>query len=267
MTASTAFQTFHAQHRAPTPLLLPNAWDAASARLFEQAGASAVATSSASLAWSLGHADGGALPPEELLAAVQRMARVIRIPLTVDLEDGYSQDPAAVALLACAVAEAGAVGINLEDGADAPALLAEKIAAIRAALGGRALFINARSDVWLRQLASDEAAVAMGAQRLCLYREAGADGGFAPGLVATHEVATLAAAIGMPLNLMSLPGMPAIRELHAAGAQRFSVGPAPFLAAYGQAQALMRGFLQQQSTEGLFGQALAYADMNSALQR
>ncbi|MEJ6001458.1 isocitrate lyase/PEP mutase family protein [Paucibacter soli] len=265
----TAFQTFHALHQGPAPLLLPNAWDAASARLFELAGAPAIATSSAALAWSLGYADGGALPPEELLAAVRRIARVIRLPLTVDLEDGYSTDPATVAALAGALADAGAAGINLEDGAGAPALLAEKIAAIRAALGGRRslLFVNARCDVWLRQLAKGEAAVAMALERLRLYREAGADGGFAPGLCDTEEVRALAPAIGMPLNLMMLPGMPAIAELHAAGARRFSVGPAPFLAAYGQAQVLMGGFVQAQATADLFGQALNYAAMDLALQR
>jgi len=264
----TAFQTFQALHHAPAPLLLPNAWDAASARLFELAGAPAIATSSASLAWSLGYADGGALPPEELLAAVRRIARVIRVPLSVDLEDGYSTDPAAVARLASAVADAGAVGINLEDGDQAPALLAAKITAIRAALGsGRPFFINARSDVYLRQLASGATAVTMSLERLRRYREAGADGAFLPGLASVDEVRSLAPAIGMPLNLMTLPGMPAIAELHAAGAQRFSVGPAPFLLAYGQAQTLMHDFLQQQATAGLFGQGLGYAAMNSALQR
>lgn len=263
----TAFHRFQALHLAPAPLLLPNAWDAASARLFELAGASAIATSSASLAWSLGYADGGALPPEELLAAVRRIARVIGVPLSVDLEDGYSADPAAVARLASALVDAGAVGINLEDGDQAPALLAAKIAAIRAVLDGRALFINARSDVYLRQLASGAAAVTMSLERLRRYREAGADGAFLPGLASVEAVRSLAPAVGMPLNLMTLPAMPAIAELHAAGAQRFSVGPAPFLAAYGQAQALAGNFMQQQATAGLFGQSLGYAAMNSALQR
>jgi len=263
----TAFHRFQALHQAPAPLLLPNAWDAASARLFELAGAPAIATSSASLAWSLGYADGGALPPAELLAAVRRLARVLSVPLSVDLEDGYSADPAAVAALARAVADAGAVGINLEDGDQAPALLAAKIAAIRSALGSdRPFFINARSDVYLRRLASGAAAAAMSLERLRLYREAGADGAFLPGLASVDEVRSLAPAIGMPLNLMVLPGMPAIEQLHAAGARRFSVGPAPFLLAYGQAQAQIRDFLQQQATAGLFGQGLGYAAMNSALQ-
>lgn len=261
----TAFDQFQALHRAASPLLLPNAWDAASARLFEQAGAAAIATSSASLAWSLGHADGGALPPEELLAAVRRIARVIHVPLTVDLEDGYSDDPAAVAALACAVADAGAVGINLEDGAGRPELLADKIAAIRAAPGGRALFINARCDVWLRQLATGDAALAMGLERLRRYRAVGADGGFAPGVTLASDARALAGGIDMPLNLMLLPGMAPVAELHAAGARRLSVGPAPFLAAYGRAQALMADWLQGQAVAELFDPALSYAAMNSAL--
>ncbi len=119
-------QQFLQLHQAPgSILLLPNAWDAASAKTFEASGAAAVATSSASLAWACGYADGGALPPEELLHAVSNITRVLKVPLTVDMEDGYSTDPAEVGRLAAAVASAGAVGINLEDGSGAPALLIE----------------------------------------------------------------------------------------------------------------------------------------------
>ncbi|MEO7886490.1 MAG: isocitrate lyase/phosphoenolpyruvate mutase family protein, partial [Polaromonas sp.] len=149
-------QQFVQLHQAPHGvLLLPNAWDAASVKIFEASGAKAVATSSASLAWACGYADGGALPPDELLDAVARITRVLKVPLTVDMEDGYSQDPAEVGRLAAELVDVCAVGINLEDGSDAPALLADKIRAIRSALKGKPLFINARTDVYLRKLKVD----------------------------------------------------------------------------------------------------------------
>ena len=143
---------FRSLHQGPGLLLLPNAWDAVTARLTESLGAEAIATTSAGLAWSHGHADGNALPEDRLLAAIGDMVRVIRVPLTVDVEAGYSDDPRAVARLVARVAAVGAVGINIEDGAGSPDLLCHKITSIRettAALGVD-LFINTRTDVYLR---------------------------------------------------------------------------------------------------------------------
>ena len=118
-------------------LILPNAWDAGSARLIESRGAKAIATTSAGLAWSRGYPDGDALPVEELLSAVRAIARVIGVPLTIDVEGGYSNDPAAVARLVAEILEAGAVGINIEDGSGSPALRCAKIAAARESAGAR----------------------------------------------------------------------------------------------------------------------------------
>lgn len=225
---------FHALHQQRTALVLANAWDAASARLLEAAGAPAVATSSASLSWSLGYPDGGGLPRDELLGAVGRILRCITVPLSVDIEDGSSAEPAAVAALASTLAGMGVAGINLEDGGGAPSLLAEKIRAIRADEACRALFINARTDVYLRQLASGDAAVALVIERGRAFRDAGADGLFVPGLSVAAEVAGIAGAVGIPLNLMWLPGLPGRTTLEAAGMRRLSAGPAPFLVAYAQ---------------------------------
>src|SRR3546814_3732428 len=107
--------------------------------------------------------------------------RVVSVPVTVDIEDGYSDDPLAVADLARAIAAAGAVGVNIEDGGGAPALLVDKIRAIREPDGAAPLFVNARTDVYLRGMASGDEAVAMTVERLTAYRDAGADGGFVPG--------------------------------------------------------------------------------------
>ncbi len=260
----THFTTLHQHHFSDQPFLLPNAWDAASARLFQQQGAKAVGTSSAALAWSLGYADGGALPREELLAAIKRMVRVLDVPLSVDIEDGYSSSPAAVAQLVLDVAQCGVAGINLEDGAQEPGVLAEKIAAARHALAGRDLFINARTDVWLRNLASGAAAVAMAQERAAQYQKAGADGLFVPGLTDAAQVASLAGTnTSLPLNLMTLPGMPPIAELFAAGARRFSVGPALFQASYEHGSRLAADFVQQRQVEPMFARSIGYDAMNA----
>src|SRR5580700_1593138 len=148
-------QLFRNLHRGPGLLLLPNAWDAITARLIERLGAKAIATTSAGLAWSRGYADGNALPDDQLIAATRDIARVIRVPLTVDIEAGYSDDPRTVARLVTRVLSVGVVGINVEDGTGSPDLLCQKIAAIRenAAHSGVDLFINARTDVYLRGIA------------------------------------------------------------------------------------------------------------------
>lgn len=137
--------TFRDLHRSGL-LILPNAWDGGSAALMRSLGARAIATSSAGAAWSLGWPDGDALPVERVVQAARDVVRAAQdVPVSVDFEGGYSDDPVAVAALALKVVEAGAQGINIEDGGGAPEALAAKIAAIRAAVGGE-LFINARCE-------------------------------------------------------------------------------------------------------------------------
>jgi 2-methylisocitrate lyase-like PEP mutase family enzyme len=143
-----AAQTFHRLHHEGF-LVLANAWDAATARLIEGLGAKAIATTSAAVAWSHGYADGDLLPVPLLRATVAEIARVIRVPLSVDIESGYADDPAAVADVVSEVVAAGGVGINIEDGTRAPDLLCAKIEQAKAAARrlGVDLFVNARADV------------------------------------------------------------------------------------------------------------------------
>lgn len=253
---------FTSLHAAPSPLVIPNAWDAASAVLVARAGATAIATSSASMAWTLGYADGGILPRAELLAAIARIQRVIQIPLTVDLEDGYSNTPQAVASLVAEVAALGVAGINLEDGGQAPALLADKIAASRRVLGKRPLFINARTDVFLRGLAKGDAATAMVLERAKLYQAAGTDGLFVPGMVSVEDTTQVASQTALPLNLMLRPGMPAIAALFAVGARRFTAGSATAQSAYGHVSTLAHALLVNHDASGLFENAVEYGAMN-----
>ncbi|WP_444929382.1 isocitrate lyase/phosphoenolpyruvate mutase family protein [Microbulbifer sp. SSSA002] len=261
---SSPFNTFAQLHQAAAPLILPNAWDAASALLCENAGAKAVGTSSAALAWSLGYADGGALPVEEHLNAIARIARVTSLPLTVDIEDGYSQNPAEVAELACKMVALGVAGINIEDGKDTQESLGEKISAIRQALNGRPLFINARTDVYLNALASGDQAIKMCIERLELYKSSGADSGFIPGLSAVDEARRLAAGIDLPLNIMLLPGMAPISEFFAAGIKRFSTGPVLFQSVYGHLSEALKQLIPMETGDDFFDQALDYNTLNSA---
>lgn len=255
---------FFALHAQACPLILPNAWDAASAALFQRAGACAVATSSAALAWSLGYADGSALPRQELIAAITRIQRVMTVPLTVDLEDGYSDSAQDVAALVLELAQAGVAGINLEDGDQEPSLLVDKIAACREALGDRPLFINARTDVYLRGLATGAEAIELSLKRARAYQEAGADGLFVPGLSSLKDAAFITARTAMPVNLMLLPDMPAIPALVAAGVRRFTAGPANFLCAYGHTFTATQSLLDANEAASLFAtRAVEYAEMNA----
>jgi 2-methylisocitrate lyase-like PEP mutase family enzyme len=236
-------QRFVSLHQGAEPLLLTNCWDAASARLWQELGATAIATSSAAVAWSRGYADGGALPRSALLDSLRDIVRVTNVPITVDVENGYSDDPRAVADLVADVVDAGAVGINLEDGTGTPAQLAAKIRAIRARLDKAPLFINARTDVYLRKMAAGDAAVGMTIERLETYRAAGADGGFVPFLADVDAATRIAANVPLALNVMTMPALPSLTALHAAGVRRISTGPFLFRVAYGAAQQAAKAFL------------------------
>src|SRR5213594_992451 len=166
-------RAFHALHQRGRILVLPNAWDAASARIFELAGAPAVATTSSGLAATLGYPDGERIPCELVVGAVRRITATVDIPVSVDFERGYAEDPAEVAANVQAVIDAGAVGINLEDGMADPGVLTAKMAAIRALPAARevGLFVNARTDVFLRGKGSPEQ-LAEAIRRLQAYEAA-----------------------------------------------------------------------------------------------
>jgi len=270
MTASPATR-FHALHAvdAAGPLLLANAWDAGSARLAQAAGARAIATSSAAVAWSHGWPDGGALPVELLLQTTRAIAAAVELPLSVDIEGGYADEPARVGALVGALVEAGAVGINIEDGAGDPALLCDKIAAARAAASARGvdLFINARCDVFLRGLAEPAQRVAGTLERAARYRAAGASGLFAPGVVDAADIAALVAGAGMPLNVMAWTGLPQLAQLRALGVRRLSAGSAIAEALHGLTLVLMRDFLATGRVEPRAAPAASYRELQALMAR
>ncbi len=222
-TLRDAALTFRSLHVPGRPLVLPNVWDTASARIVEDAGAAAVATTSAGLAWGLGAADGDRLEREEALGAVARIAAVVGVPVSADIESGYAKDPAGIADTVRAVLAAGAVGVNIEDalyeGGGDPlrpvAEQAERIAAVReaAAAEGVPLFVNARIDTFLRGAGG----VDLTLERAAAFLAAGADGIFVPGAVDPGTVKLLVEGIDAPLNVMAGPGAPTVAELAALG--------------------------------------------------
>ncbi|MCI3134050.1 isocitrate lyase/PEP mutase family protein [Phenylobacterium aquaticum] len=237
--------TFHALHAGPDILVLPNAWDAASAALMADAGAKAVATSSAAVAWAHGYADGDVLPVPTLIRALEEIARILPVPLTADIEGGYSDDPGTVADTVRAVIGAGAVGINLEDGRRAPDLHARKIEAVREAAtkAGVDLFINARTDVYLAQLVAPDLAEAEAIRRARLYAGAGASGIFIPFANEAALIGRLAAAAPLPLNIMSFAGVPTAAQLQTLGVRRLSSATGLFKAAFAALQSATQAYL------------------------
>lgn len=262
--------TFRDLHAPGRLLILPNAWDAGSARLIEDCGAAAIATTSSGVAWARGYPDGNALPTRVLAAAVAEIARVIRVPLSADVEAGYSDDPRAVAETVTAVMSAGAVGINLEDGAGPPDLLCAKIEAVKAAAakGGVDLFVNARTDVFLKRLVPPERAVDETIERARRYRAAGCDGVFVPALAEAAAIRAIVAGVApLPLNAMAYPGLPDAAGLRELGVRRLSAGAAVAAAALGRARSRARAFLADGVSEALFDENVEYGPTNALFPR
>ncbi|MCY0110600.1 isocitrate lyase/phosphoenolpyruvate mutase family protein [Pseudomonas monsensis] len=258
---------FHQLHQQGL-LILTNVADATGARLVEHLGGKAIATSSAAVAWAHGYPDGNTLPLDRLVSTVESIVRVISVPLTVDVEAGYSDDLGRVAEVLDAVVAAGAVGINIEDGSAAPELLARKIERARQVADKRnvQLFINARTDVYLKNLVPAEDRVAETLRRAAMYQAAGADGLFAAGVTAAYEIEAICKGTPLPVNVLGFAGLPSPLELQALGVRRLSAGSgiAEFL--YGAMGGLVKSFLAtgQLDTHGL--KALSYGEVNGLLK-
>ncbi|MFI5497086.1 isocitrate lyase/phosphoenolpyruvate mutase family protein [Actinoplanes sp. NPDC051859] len=263
-------RVFRALHEQPL-LVLPNAWDEASASLIARAGAAAVATTSGGMAWSLGVPDGETLTRQQMMAAVHRICAAVDVPVTADTEGGYGSTPEDVAATVRATIEAGAVGINIEDshaglgtlrppGEQTRRLQAAQHAATAAGLPQ--LMINARTDVYLLNAIAparrfDEVLI-----RARAYAEAGADCLFVPGLSDLATLSALTAASPLPVNAMAGPTGPTIGELATAEVRRVSVGTALAQAAYGLVEQATRELLTSGTYRAL-DNAVSYADLNA----
>lgn len=249
--------SFRSLHHAELPLLLPNAWDVASAIAFVDAGFPAVGTSSMAVANAAGRADGVGSTRDDNLVLAHRLRR-LPVPVSIDIEDGYSDDPLVVAAY---VAELGVAGVNIEDSVDGrlvgPARHAAKLAAVKER--NPDVFANARVDTyWFGQDATVEATVA----RALAFVGAGADGYFVPGLTDPDAIREIAAAVPAPLNLLVTPGR-SLRELGDLGVRRVSTGSLPYRAAV---DAAVRVATAVRDDEPL-PTATSYADAQAAVRR
>jgi 2-methylisocitrate lyase-like PEP mutase family enzyme len=247
-------EKFRALHARGAILILPNAWDAASAKIAEEAGAEAIATSSAALAWSHGYPDGQKLPPAAFLAAVQEIVRIAKIPVSADSEMGFSDTPEGVAEFVMSLADLGVAGINLEDRTSPPELLVAKIRAIKAAAKAKDadIFINARTDVYLANLVSDDKKLAEAIRRGKLYAQAGADGLFVPALNDLAGIRDVVKAVDLPLNILVFKATPPVAQLKEAGVRRVSAGTAISGAAYGAAMRATKMLLGEGKYDAIF---------------
>ncbi|NUP01078.1 MAG: isocitrate lyase/phosphoenolpyruvate mutase family protein [Nonomuraea sp.] len=256
---------FRSLHVPGRPLLLANAWDAASALVTEAAGAPAVATTSAGVAWSLGAPDGDLLDREAAVALAGRVAAAVRVPVTADIEGGYDD----VALTVRGVLDAGVVGVNLEDAdrGTPGALLTVEAQAARLSAARRAadeagipLFVNARIDTFLRG-AGD---LGETLERAAAYVEAGADGIFVPGVTDLATIGTLTAKLEAPLNILAGPGGPTVAELAGQGVARISLGSSVAQAAYAVARRATAELFASGTYTEVAG-ALDYSELNELL--
>jgi 2-methylisocitrate lyase-like PEP mutase family enzyme len=232
-------ETFHGLHRKGDPLVLFNAWDVATAKAIAKS-SPAVATSSGAVASALGYADGEVAPFDMVTDLVSRMTASVPVPVSIDLEAGYGDTPDAAARSATRIAQAGAIGINIEDGLSggkrqlvSPEQHAAKIKAVREAAQqlGIHLFINARTDPFLLKFGSPDECLNEAARRAKAYADAGADGIFVPGLTDLALIEKLVQLTPLPVNIMVTQGVPEISDLARLGVRRISLGPWPMMAA------------------------------------
>jgi len=223
-------QQFAALHRRGEPFLLPNAWDVASAVLLANAGFPAVGTTSLGVTAAAGLIDGAGTGRAAVLDLARRIAPRLTVPVTVDVEGGYSDDPGEVAALASELASVGAAGINLEDATPGGTLrsAAAQAAIIRAVTDAApGLFVNARTDTFWLRIGPEPGRLTDTIGRLLAYADAGASGVFVPGLADLQAVDTVTARIPQPLNLLWQPGA-SLADLGQAGVARVSTGSAPY---------------------------------------
>jgi 2-methylisocitrate lyase-like PEP mutase family enzyme len=254
------------------PLILPNAWDAGSARVIEAAGAPAIATTSAGVSWSLGRPDGQNLGRDEMLQAIRRIVHAVRVPVNADIEGGYGKGSLKdVAETVNELIAIGVAGINLEDspGRNGEVLLAAEEHADRIAIArktanstGGDLVINARIDVYLFQVGAPELRFQAAVQRARTYLQAGADCVFVPGVVDAETIGRLVKAIDGRLNIMAMAGAPSATQLGIMGVARVSVGPGVTQVALAAAQQAARELLEQ-GTYTALAAGLPFADLNA----
>jgi 2-methylisocitrate lyase-like PEP mutase family enzyme len=267
-------EVFRALHHGADPLLLVNVWDIASARIVEQAGFPALATTSAGIAFAEGCPDGEQIHPDRMFARVTQIAQAVNFPVTADVEAAYGQTPERAFRTAQSVISSGAVGMNFEDVTGDPerpladlSLQVERIRAIReaAAKFDVALVLNARTDVYLLGVGDASGRYDETVRRLSAFRDAGADCVFAPGVRDSETIGRLVKDLHCPLNILAVPGGPSVPELAALGVKRISLGSGPMRAAMGA----LRRLAEEVKTRGTWSameDAPSHAEMNELMK-
>jgi 2-methylisocitrate lyase-like PEP mutase family enzyme len=267
-------EVLRALHHGPPILVLPNAWDAASARIFQAEGFPAIGTTSAGVAAALGYPDGGVVPTREMIEAVARIVRAVDVPVTADIEHAYATTPDAVAEVVLRVIAAGAVGVNIEDlvpgGAELEpiALQADKITTIgkAASKAGVRIVINARTDVFLRGIGAQGTRLGVAIDRGRAFLAAGADCVFVPGVSDRDTISELVRGIGGPLNILATKGAPPVADLEALGVARVSVGSGPMRAALAVARRTAHELKTTGTYDAFTEDAVPYNEVNELMK-
>ena len=267
-------ETFLQLHQGQDTLVLPNAWDVASARIFEQASFQAIGTTSYAIAASLGYLDGERIPFAEMLGVIERIARNTDLPVNADIEAGYGKEIGEVVETVRRVIKTGAAGINLEDATGNPdqplfdtSFQCEKLKAVRevASSFGIPLVINARTDTYLVPFSNPDVQFQETVKRANSYRQAGADCIFIPGWLDGEIIARLVAAINAPINIFASPVTPAVPELKQLGVARLSIGPGAFRTALACTRKIAVELAGHGTYETLFNETLTKAEVDSLL--
>lgn len=255
---ASKIKTFEALHNARKLFILPNAWDAESAIIFQESGYPAIGTSSAAVAAALGYEDGEQMPFEDYLVITRRIAACVNVPVTIDMEMGYGKTNEEVYANVQRLIEAGVVGINLEDStitkgkrslkdarefAQTLEFVKKKLTAER-----QFLFINVRCDTYLLKVKDKENETS---QRLKVYESAGADGIFLPFISDEEDIKRTLRETKLPLNAMCIPGLPEIDRLEKLGVRRLSMGPFLHNKAYARVRELAKKVIEQNSLKSI----------------
>ncbi len=264
-------EAFRAMHDRSRLLVLPNAWDAMSARVIEDAGARAIATTSAGVAFSIGYPDGEAVPRDEMIAAIARIARVVTVPVSADIESGFAHDTREIADTVRRVIDAGAVGINLEDQVHDGShslydldVAVDRVSAAREAANsaGVPIVINARTDVYLLGIGEPDTRFEHAIRRANAYHKAGADCLFLPAVSRRADIERIVPALNGPLNLLAFPGIPALADLERLGVARLSVGTRLTLNAMSSLKKTVAELLSAGTYQSTLEATTTYADAN-----
>jgi 2-methylisocitrate lyase-like PEP mutase family enzyme len=267
-------EAFRALHRGPPLLLMANAWDAITARLFEAEGFAAVATTSGGVSWAVGHADGEAAPWDEIVGQTARIARAVAVPVTADIEAGFGATPEAVARSITDIIGAGAVGVNLEDGMPGPAQIRPveaAVARLRAAReaarqAGVPIVINARTDLYLKQIGDAASRFDAAVERGRAYLAAGADCFYPIGLRDPETIGRLVQTLKAPVNINVRTGYPSVAELEALGVARVTTATQLTLVALAAVREVARAIKGSGRFDAI-NPAMTHAEMQMLMAR